>query len=372
MARSLPSTKHFALARTLRQEFRQMRPGDPVYTVEQIKQRFGVSQATVTRALERLRREGIIHRPAGRARLFISEIGPRALHRVAIIRPTWPSPDYDAITRNLILQGEARGWAFEVYANQNDMEDLDLARAVGDNDGAVLLSTYARVPEHLEGALRRPRKPVVVVREVPDDPLISGVGIDNVQVGNLAVRHLASRGHTRILAVVSEPPSRTAFDRVVGWRQAMGRIGMADRCESMLVTCPVRPTQDSLRITYEYFRRWLADANRPQFTGVFCLDWTGALSVMRALRDDASLLVPQDVSVVAYAGESLLAPYLNPALSAIETDMQAFARETIDMLSNQLEDPHAEPRQIRVPSHVVERGSTRPIGPGVWRDDDAT
>lgn len=365
MARSLPSTKHFHLARTLRQEFALMRPGDPVYTVEQIKSRFGVSQATVTRALERLRREGMIHRPAGRSRLFISEFRPKALHRVAIIRSTWPSPDYDAITRSLITQGEAKGWAFEVYANQDDMEDLDLARAVGDNDGAVLLHTFDRIPEHLSNALRRPRKPVVLVREVPEDPAISGVVLDNQLVGRLAVQHLAERGHRHVLAVVSEPPSRTSFDRVVGWREAMKRIGMDD-CEKLLINCPVRPTQDSIRITYEYFRKWVTEPNRPHFTSVFCLDWTGALAVMRVLREDLNLNVPQDVSVVAYAGESLIAPYLNPPLTAVETNMQRLASAAIEMLGRKLDTPDAPPQQVRIESYLVERGSTRSIGDSLW------
>lgn len=126
-----------------------------------LRPRFGVSQATVTRALERLQREGLIHRLAGSSRFVVSEIEPRALHHVTIIRPTWPSPDDDALTRELITAGKTRHWAFDVYANQNDLEDLNLVRAMGDSDGAITLLAGDRMPDHLRLALRKPSRLVV-------------------------------------------------------------------------------------------------------------------------------------------------------------------------------------------------------------------
>lgn len=336
-----------------------MRPGDPVYTVEQIKARFGVSQATVTRALERLRREGIIHRPTGRARLFISEIAPKALHRIAIIRPTWPSPDYDAMVRGLIEIGQERGWAFEIIAAAATLAEVDLERAIGGNDGAILLFSANRIPDHIASALRKPRKPVVLVRELPVEVPVTGVTLDDVEVGRLAVEHLAGLGHRQILAVVSEPMMRSVHERVIGWRQGMRAIGVAD-CEHLLLDCGVAQGQDSIRHTHEVVRRWIK-GDHPEFTAVFCVHWTGALAVSRALREDAGMTTPGDVSMIAFAGESLLLPYLNPPLTSVEFDMKQYAATAIDLLQKHFDDPDAEPTQTRIMPYVVERGSTQSI-----------
>ncbi len=359
MARSLPSTKHFTLARTLRKEFALMRPGEPVYTVEQIKNRFGVSQATVTRALERLRREGIIYRPTGRARLFISEVAPKSLHRIAIIRPTWPSPDYDAMVRGLIEVGEDRGWGFEIIAAASSLAEVDLERAIGGNDGAILLFSANRLPDHITAALRKPRKPVVLMRELPLDLPVTGVSLDDVEVGRLAVEHLAALGHKRILAVVSEPMMRSVHERVIGWRQGMRTIGM-EACDHLLLDCGVPQGQDSIRHTYEIVRRWIS-GDHPDFTAIFCVHWTGALAVGRALREQGGRTVPDDISMITFAGESLLLPYLNPPLTAVEFDMRKYAEAAIDLLQRHFDDPDAEPKQTRITPYLVERGSTRAL-----------
>lgn len=335
-----------------------MRPGDAIATVEQLKSRFNASQATVTRALERLVREGIIYRPSGKNRLVIAEIRPRALHRIAIIRPTWPSPDYDAMVRGLLEVGQQRGWAFETVGF-SQMEELELYRAVGANDGAILLFSRSQMPEHLANALRKPRKPVVLMRELPGDVDISGVSLDDVEVGRLAVQHLAERGHRNILAVVSEPLMRSVHERVLGWRQGLRSVGVQDP-DTLLLDCGVPLGQDSIRHTYEVFRRWLRGP-RPRFSAVFCVHWTGALAVGRALREDAGLNVPADVSMVAYGGESLLLPYLNPPLTAVEFDMNAYARAAIELLQRHFDNPQAGTQQVRVNPFLVERGSTRAL-----------
>lgn len=359
MPKTFAETKHFTLALQLRREFGELRPGEPIDTVEQLKHRFGVSQATVSRALDRLTREGLVYRPTGRTRLVRAETRSRGIHRVSIIRPSWPSPDYDAMVRGLMAVGQQRGWTFSLHASAADVEELDLDRAIGSNDGAILLLGAGTLPDHLDSSLRKPRKPVVVIREMPDDPAIFGVSLDDEKVGRLAVRHLVEQGHRRILAVVSEPTTRSIHERVVGWRQELRSRGIQDA--GLLLDCRVIPGSDSITHTYETFRRWLLQRDRPQFTAVFCVDWTGALAVCRALREQAGLQIPQDVSIVTHAGESLLLPYLNPPLTSIEFDMNAYATASIDLLQRQFDDPRMAAEQIRIEPYVVARGSTKSI-----------
>lgn len=61
--------------------------------------------------------------------------------------------------------------------------------------------------------------------------------MDDVQVGRLAEEYLAQRGHRRILAVSSEPMSRTKFERLAGWHSAMRELGIHD-VASLLVAAP--------------------------------------------------------------------------------------------------------------------------------------
>lgn len=108
--------------------------------------------------MTRLQEEGLIRRPDGRNRLIISDIPPKAAIRISLIRPSWSSPDYDALTRAMVRGSERRGWALNVDASHSDMSNLDLNRGIGQNDAAVLMTSMVNMPSHLVTALRKPNR----------------------------------------------------------------------------------------------------------------------------------------------------------------------------------------------------------------------
>lgn len=365
MSKPLEQTKHFNLTRELREEVLRLGSGQALATVGELKARFGVSQATISRAMERLRKEGLIYRPAGRKRLYTSEAAVRGVRRVLVVRSTFPSPDYDAIVRELIAAGRVLDWTFEVYAFQGRSELLDLGRLGSDYDGIVLACSPEMFTDRFVAALRRPKCPLVLIRELPPDPDVAGVSLDNVEVGYRATQHLARLGHRNTLCVVCEPPSRTIRDRVQGWSQAMTELGCPNP-QRLLVNCPMDPGQDSMVQTWQHFAQWMRSPLRPEFSAVFTVDWTGAVAVMRVLREEHQLSVPEDVSLISYAGEFPLAPFLQPPLTTVGGNMQQLAEQALHMLERQQTDGERFEHQVWFKPVVVERSSTRRAGPSVW------
>ena len=358
-------TKHSNLTQAIRQEIRRVGAGRAMSTVAELKSRFGVSQATVSRALEGLRKEGLIYRPPGRKRLYVSEVGAKGLRRLLVVRSTFPSPDYDAIMRELLGAARVYGWAIETQASQWEVESLDFDRLAEGYDAMILACSSGAFSEGLLNGLRQPKCPVVLVRELPDDPTIPGVSVDNVRAGELATEYLASLGHRGILGVICEPLTKIARDRIQGWRQAMAKIGCPDP-ERMLIDCAVSPGQDSIGQTWEHFRAWMRNPARPEFTAIFTVDWTGALAVMRVLREDWNLAVPGDVSLISYAGETPIAPFLQPPLTTVAADLREVAEQCLYMLEAQLRQGKSNESQTKVPPFIVERQSTRRVGESVW------
>src|SRR5260370_27742495 len=103
MPKTLARTKHFQLTQMLRKLIREMQPGDPLPTVAELRREFNVSQATVDSAVDRLRREGLVLRPAGRLRVVVAAAGDPAVHRIAPIRPDYPSPPFAQLAPVLLL-----------------------------------------------------------------------------------------------------------------------------------------------------------------------------------------------------------------------------------------------------------------------------
>jgi len=356
MPKTLASTKHFRLAQQLREYIQRSSVGHVLPTVTEIMTQYNVSQATVDRAFIRLRQEGLVSRPTGRLRYVVAESSDPATVRIAVIRPDYPSPTYEELSRTIVAAGGSKNWAFQ-QVNYRSLEGLDLRRAIGENDAAVLLPTSEPFPQHLISSLRRPRQPVIVIQEPPPGLRVSSVAIDDVAIGQKAVDYLGSLGHRRILILLNEPSSPSRNLRFDGWRNQMHAIGQTDY-QSLIIDCDLEPFENSIIGAYTCFKKWLADPH-PAFTAVFCPASTGAMAALRALREQG-VRVPEDVSVISHGGEEQIGPFLHPALTALETDMVHYGTVLVKEIERQLSDPSAPVRQAVIPSHLVLRESVGP------------
>lgn len=357
MPKVLVSTKHFKLAQQLRRDIGRMRPGDPLPTVTELKTSFGVSQATVERAIERLRREGLVVRPDGQLRPVVAQRSDPATHRVAIIRPDYPSPTFEELARVISDAAKARDWAIETTYYRK-LDNVSLRRDVGDNDAAILVPSTEPFPPSLSSALRRPQRPIVVIQDPPAGLRVSSVRIDDQMIGRLAVQHLAELGHKRILLFLSEPMAPSGEQRAAGWREQMTAMGETN-LDELVVDSHLKPFDFSIGESYAYFSKWLDSPHTP-FTAVFCACCTGAIAVLRALRE-RDIAVPGEVSVISHGGEGRMAPFLYPALTAMETDIPAYGRAVVDVLQRQLENPTEPMNHVAIPSTLVVRDTTGPV-----------
>ncbi len=356
MSVPLASTKHYRLAQAMRQELRRMAPGQQIQTLQSLKARFGASQATVDRAITRLRREGLIYRPAGEKRLVVAEVCDPAAKRVTLIRPDWPSQVTDEILRAVVIAGRAHDWAFE-YAHYRSHQGLDLARAIGENDAAVLVTTNEPLPPHLLAALRRPRRPVVLVQDQYPGLSLPTVLTDDRRVAEIVVEHLGALGHRRILLVLPTQTTAPMREMAAGWRAAMQRLGQ-DNLDELLLDAAVPPFEYSLTWTYEYLKRWMQRGGVP-FTAA--LGGTGEviMALSRVLRE-SKLRVPEDVSLAGSAVIIEWAPFLNPPLTGCSVDMAGYGRAVVQMLEDRFGNPSAPAREIRIEPTLHVRETTAP------------
>lgn len=328
-------------------------PGNEVPTLLNLTKHLQVSRTTVQSALDRLQREGLIHRPAGRKRLIVSERHHGAVRSITVIRPDFPSADWDVVVRALVMAGKSRRWVFHSHGYSH-MENLDLDNAIGDCDAAVLLPGAEPFPDHLVQSLRRPSRPVVVLASDSGQPEASHVFMNDYRIGRMAVEHLLSLGHRRIGILIDQPPTTTTLGRLEGWRAAMRDAGISE-LYPLILDAGVQPYQDPLHICHRFLDREFA-SRTPDLTALFTTSSPGAISALSWLRH-RGIRVPEDLSVLAYCGEAGIAPYLAPALSGIEVNITDFGNAVADLLDDYLENPRLEARQVELEPYLVHRES---------------
>ncbi|NJL30126.1 MAG: GntR family transcriptional regulator [Phycisphaerales bacterium] len=204
MSVPLSKTKHFQLTMHLREQVQAMQPGQVLPTFKELCELHRVSQATLERALDRLRAEGLLHRVEGTRRLVASTVCDPARHRVAIIRPDWPSLLFHNMVQAVADAGRSHDWAISLV-HYRSLETLDITRAIDTADAAILIPTSEAWPEHFRRALYKPHRPVVVLQNMEADCPRPSIRVNDQRVGELAVEHLAELGHRRIALLQDQP-----------------------------------------------------------------------------------------------------------------------------------------------------------------------
>lgn len=194
--------------------------------------------------------------------------------------------------------------------------------------------------------------PVVAFNRGQDDPRLSEVTSDNVAGGRRAAEFLVAGGHRRIAHIAGWQGSSTGRDRAQGFRAGLALAGLepvavvdglydraaAGRAALGLMAGPVRP--DAIFVGNDHM----------------------AFGVMDALRYEAGLKVPEDVSVVGY-DDVPIAAWPAYDLTTVRQPLDAMVAATAEALMALIAGER-EPCKIRLDGPLVIRGSARtPPGP---------
>jgi LacI family transcriptional regulator len=187
-------------------------------------------------------------------------------------------------------------------------------------DGVVLMGAEARDPEVQK--LARSTIPCVAVDLDLVGRRTGFVVSDNARGAGLAIEHLHELGHDRIATITGPTDTRAGMDRLVGYREALERLGLPYR-------------DDYVRDGDFYFESGnaamadLLSLPEPP-TAVFAASDLMAAGAIRAI-EEAGLAVPADIAVVGF-DDIQLAAMMQPALTTIRQDKLGLGTAAADAL----------------------------------------
>jgi LacI family transcriptional regulator len=192
--------------------------------------------------------------------------------------------------------------------------------------------------------------PTVLVDCFCEDRSLPSITPDEVQGGRLATEVLLAKGHRRIgfINVDFERHSPAAAGRLEGYRQALAAYGVPFADDLIRVGNTMADSG------YTQTLDLLALPERP--TALFCGTDRMAMGAYDALKE-SGLRIPEDVAIVGFDNQELIAAYLRPALSTIALPHYEMGRWAVEHL---LEHPHVPPEgpvQMQLTCPYVERQS---------------
>ncbi len=221
--------------------------------------------------------------------------------------------------------------------------DMLLERQV---EGIIYATMYHR-PVYVPASITE--VPVVLLDCYVPDRSLPSVVPDETQGGRAAIEVLLERGHRRIGFINNSDPIPASVGRLEGYQQALAAAGMT------FDAALVRPAMPTARGGYQAALVLMAQPDPP--TALFCASDVMALGAYDALRT-LNLRIPDDVAVVGFDNQELIAAQLDPGLSTMALPHYAMGQWAVNyLLEASPLTPSSAPVQQKLPCAYVARAS---------------
>ena len=281
----------------------------------------GVSQTTVSFVVNNVDRANIPEETRDRIRAAIKELGyrPNAMarslrsqrsHLIGFISDEVATTPY----AGQIIQGaQDAAWAGNkmlLVINtgrraeiENAAVEMLLERQV---EGIIYATMYHRPVTPPPALLQAP---AVLLNCYVEDRSLPSVVPDEVQGGRTATEALLQKGHRRIGFLNEIDPIPASFGRLEGYKQALAAYDVP--FDPQLVCVESTSAAGGYRCTMKLMQ--LPDPP----TALFCFKDLMAMGAYDALRK-LGFSIPNDVAVIGFDNQELIANHLHPPLSTLE------------------------------------------------------
>ncbi len=241
-------------------------------------------------------------------------------------------------------------------------EKLLLLVNVGDSQEMKMAGVNMMLERQVEGIVyatmyHREAHPPEIIKEVPTvlldcyvkDKSLPSVVPDEILGGSTAVMTLINNGHRRIGFVQNSDPIPATVGRLAGYRQALAVHDIS--FDANLVT------EVDEHHGYDGTMSLLRQPDPP--TALFCFNDRMAMSVYDAIRN-LNLSIPDDVAVIGFDNQELIAPNLYPALTTMELPHYEMGCWAVKQLLRLIDEPDAHldtAKQYKMACPLIERSS---------------
>ncbi|MFI8420114.1 LacI family DNA-binding transcriptional regulator [Streptomyces sp. NPDC085479] len=328
-------------------------------TMSDVARRAGVSRTAVSFVLNDRPGAAIPDETRRRILAAIDELGYRpnaGARALAAQRSEWYGLITEIVTApfavDVIKGAQDRAWLDRKFlliaASEGDpaQEAAALDKLLEQRVEGLLYATTWHRAVTLPRAARE--VPTVLINCYDAEGELPSVVPDEVTGGHRAARHLVEAGHRRIGLINLDPSIPAAVGRREGYERALREAGLP--LDPALVVSG-HATADG---GYDAARELLDRADPP--TALFCANDRMAMGAYDAIKE-RGLRIPDDVAVVGYDNQELIAAYLRPKLTTLALPFEEMGAKGVEMLAALAAGQPLDTRRVTVDCPLLERSS---------------
>ena len=337
-------------------------------TMSAVAKQAGVSQTTVSYVINGVTSVNIPEETRQRVRDAIKELG---YHPNAAARKMRTNRSHliGFVTDQIVTTPHA-GQIFKGAQDAAWASSKLLLLSNTDNNAALEQAAVTALLEHqVEGIIYAAMyhhlvEPPTALYEAPSvllncfcaDRSLPSVVSDEVGGGRTATEVLLRKGHRRIALINHFTSDPGTVGRLEGYKQALAAYDVPfDETLVCVTKGNVSEDYKHARMGYECAMRLFQRPDRP--TALFCYNDRMAMGAYDALRN-LKLAIPEDVAVVGFDNQEIIAAQLHPELTTVELPHYAMGKWAVEFLLAHLgEEYPLPPIQHMIGCPLVERAS---------------
>ena len=336
----------------------ELKPGEQIWTQQELAAKYGVSLITVKNALAYLVNEGILYTRVGRG-TFVAEKQTRKINlspnkTLGLVLRDLKHPYFSLIVHSVEERAYELGFNVLLSSSSNDIEkeenQINHFRSMG-VDGLIIasLSLEYRATDYIQ-QLHKENFPYIMVSYI-HDPEYWYVGSDHEQGGYLATEHLINVGYKSIGYVHVGKGNLLSEVRKNGYYRALTEHDMPFLADSVHVLGSTEEdaAADRFQLGYQFGRRFTDLKNRPD--ALFFYNDVVALGFLQG-AGEKQIRVPEDVAIVGF-DDTIIARYASVPLTTIHQPVDQIGRLAVEILQKRLEKGDVGNRTIFKPTLVV-------------------
>jgi len=330
----------------------------PRVRMEDIARRVGVSRTTVSFVLTNRPDASVSVETRRRIREAAAELGYRphagaralAAQRsglIGMITEIVTGPYGPDVIKGALDEAWQSGYFLMVAASEGDpeLERVAIERLLEQRAEGLIVASSMHIERTLPTSLGG--VPTVLVHATDQAGRVPAIVPDEEGGGAVATRRLLDAGHHRVGMVNLPPETLAARGRFAGYARALAERGF-DQDPDFVVHAG--GTADD---GYEATLRLLDLPRRP--TALFYATDRMAMGGYDAIKE-RGLRIPEDVAVVGFDNQELIAMFLRPKLTTVALPFASMGSQAVALIAA-LNSGEDVPKRTLVPCALVERDS---------------
>lgn len=251
---------------------------------------------------------------------------------LGIIVPDMTISFFPQVIRGAETAARKRGYSLIAVNSDDDGErQKDLLSLLRSQrvEGILLVIAAAPTPMNQISRMLDAGIHIVCLDRVPDRIAVDSVSVDDTEAADMGVSHLVSVGLKRIAMVTGPLGLKNERRRLLGYRQALDRAGIAFD-ERFVWPGNLRPA-DVAALCREKLSK---PSTRPD--AVFCTNGPTALGALRAFRD-CGLKTPQDIAFATF-DELTVDDLFSPSVTTVVQPAYEIGFRAADLLLDRVEN----------------------------------